>query len=352
VCREELYQRDYPYFSSSSQALLDHAQASAENLRSTYRLNADSFVVEVGSNDGYLLRNFLKWGIPALGVDPADGPTRAAIERGVLAIPAFFSSDLARRLAAIRKADVIIASNVVAHVDEINDFVQGFKDLLKPNGVTQFEFAYAVDTIQRGEFDQIYFEHIFYHTLHGLRRLFERHQLFVNDAVHLDIHGGSLRVFVQHDRAETDRLRQMLDYEKALGVDNFGFYEGFADTVKSMVSELRQLLLKSKQRGRIACYGAASKGCTLLNCLDLGEGFFDFVVDQNPHKHGKYLPGQKLPIYPTEHLSEQMPPYCLLLVWNFRDEVLKDQQAYRYRGGTFIIPGLPAEVIPPGAMAA
>jgi len=341
VPAEVLYRAEYPYFSSSSPALLEHAAEIAESLIVDRKLGRNSFVVEVASNDGYLLKNFVKHGIPCLGIDPAKGPAESANSIGVPTLNKFFNSAMAKKLAQKDGllADVMIANNVVAHVDAINDFVAGFASMLKPAGIAVFEFAYAVDLIQNCEFDTMYHEHLFYHTLHGLTPLFARHGLYLNDVKRLPIHGGSLRLFVSRDRKKSRALMELLRHEKALGVDQSGWYETFADRVSSLRDSLVAMLRAEKARGkRIACYGAAAKGSTMINYLNLGPGFFDFVVDANPHKQGKFMPGQKIPISHPDRLTADQPDFVLMLVWNFAGEVLRQQRAYRQAGGRFIIP--------------
>jgi SAM-dependent methyltransferase len=345
-----LYRRDYPYFSSSSPALLKHSAEHAEALVSKHRLGSHSFVVEIASNDGYLLRNFVDREIPCLGIDPADGPVAQANAAGVPTIHDFFGLQCAETLASQGQlADVLIANNVVAHVDDINDFVAGFARLLKPTGVAVFEFAYALDLIEHCEFDTIYHEHLFYHTLHGLTRLFDRHGLHLNDVERLPIHGGSLRLTVSRTPERSANLDALFSHEAALGVDEVSFYNEFADRVRALRDSLASLLISEKAKGkRIACYGAAAKGATLVNYLDLGEGFFEFVADANPFKQGKYMPGQRIPIRPPEQLVADQPDYVLLLVWNFAGEVMRQQATYRERGGSFIIPVPEPCIVPPG----
>jgi SAM-dependent methyltransferase len=348
-----LYRQNYPYFSSSSPALLKHSADHVASLLGKYRLGADSLVVEIASNDGYLLRNFIERGIACLGIDPAQGPAAAANAAGVPTINDFFDARLAEQLAEQGKlADLVVANNVLAHVDEINDFVAGVARILKPAGVAVFEFAYAVEMIERCEFDTIYHEHLFYHTLHGLTPLFQRHGLYLNDAELLAIHGGSLRLTVSRRPERSRRLGALFAHETALGVDDVAFYRDFADRVRALRDTLNALLLAEKAAGsRIACYGAAAKGATLVNYLDLGEGFFEFVVDANPHKQGKYLPGQRIPIHHPDHLRTAQPECTLLLVWNFAGEILRQQAPYRQRGGRFIIPvPEPCIVLPDAAI--
>jgi SAM-dependent methyltransferase len=346
-----LYRRDYPYFSSSSPALLKHSAEHVEALVARYGLGPHSFVVEVASNDGYLLRNFAARGIDCLGVDPADGPVARANAIGVPTVHDFFGSRCGDRLASEGKfADVVIANNVVAHVDDINDFVAGFARLLKPTGVAVFEFAYALDMIGHCEFDTIYHEHLFYHTLHGLTPLFRRHGLYLNDVERLPIHGGSLRLTVSRTPTRAMQLDALFSHEAEIGVDKVAFYDDFAERVRALRDSLAGLLLSEKKKGkRIACYGAAAKGATLLNYLDLGEGFFEFVVDANPYKQGKYMPGQRIPIRHPDQLLADQPDLVLLLVWNFAGEVLRQQVTYRKRGGSFIIPVPEPCIVPPEA---
>jgi len=346
---EILYQRDFPYYSSASPALVRHAAAISQRLIRERHLGAESLVVEVASNDGYLLRNFSAQKIPCLGIDPAAGPAEQARRTGIPTLTDFFTLKLADRLAAEgRFADVIIANNVLAHVDEINDFVAGFGRLLSPNGIAVFEVAYAVDMMQNCEFDTIYHEHHFYHTLHGLIPLFARHGLTVTDAERLPIHGGSLRIWVSHGGKRSPALDNLLDQERKLGVDRVRWYDGFSERVADLRSSLVRLLRAEKDRGkRIACYGAGAKGSTLVNCLDLEPSFFEYVADTNPYKHGKLMPGQHIPIVHPEHLLETQPDFVLLLSWNFAGEVLRQQAAYRAAGGRFIIPIPEPRVIEP-----
>jgi SAM-dependent methyltransferase len=346
-----LYRRDYPYFSSSSPALLKHSAEHVEALVRKYQLGPLSLVVEVASNDGYLLRNFVGREIDCLGIDPADGPVARANAIGIPTVHDFFGSQCAEKLASEGKlADIVLANNVIAHVDDINDFVAGFAHLLKPTGVAVFEFAYALDMIEHCEFDTIYHEHLFYHTLHGLTPLFQRHSLYLNDVERLPIHGGSLRLTVSRARARSKQLDALFAHEAALGVDKVSFYSDFADRVRALRDSLAGLLRSERAKGkRIACYGAAAKGATLVNYLDLGERFFEFVADANAHKQGKYMPGQRISIRHPDQLLAEQPDHVLLLVWNFAGEVMQQQAVYRERGGSFIIPIPEPCIIPPGA---
>jgi SAM-dependent methyltransferase len=243
----------------------------------------------------------------------------------------------------------MIANNVVAHVDKINDFVAAFARLLKPDGVAVFECAYAVDMIAKSEFDTIYHEHLFYHTLHGLKPLFERHGLHLNDVERLPIHGGSLRVFASRSDRRSDRLEALIAKEREEGVDTVDWCRDFAERTRKLRQSLIELLRREKAKGaRIACYGAAAKGATLVNYLDLEPGFFEFVADANPFKQGRFMPGQAIPIVHPDRLIERQPDLTLLLVWNFAGEVLRQQAHYRSAGGHFIVPVPQPCIIGPG----
>jgi hypothetical protein len=336
---EILYRRDYPYFSSANPSLLKHAQEHCEYLTKRFDIGADSLVVEIASNDGYLLRNFVGMA-QVLGIDPAVGPAREAERIGVPTINDFFCTKLAEKLASEGKqAKVIIASNVAAHVDQINDFLKAFKILLAPDGVISFEIAYAVDMIDKCEFDTIYHEHLFYHSLIGFKNLLERNGLYMNEATHLSIHGGSLRVYASHKPERTATLDAWLAREHNRGVDSVAFYNTFADQVKDNAENLRGLLKRLKRDGaRIACWGAASKGSTMLNYLGLGPDFFEWVIDISEQKQGKFMPGERLLIVAPQKLIEERPEYTLILVWNFADDVIRSQSDYREHGGRFIMP--------------
>jgi SAM-dependent methyltransferase len=332
-----LFGREYPYYSSFIPGLLAHSCEHVGSLLTERKLGAGSLVVEVASNDGYLLRNFVEAGIPVLGIEPAAGPAEAALRQGVPTRNAFFNSALAHELAG--QADIVIANNVVAHVDTINDFVAGLHVILKDDGFASLEFAYLRDLIEKSEFDTIYHEHVFYHSLTAIEPLLLRHGLYLNDAQRLAIHGGSLRVRASKRPGRSGRLDNLQNEERSLGMDALPYYLSFSERVDVLRDRLTMLLKQTRAKGaRLAAYGAAAKGATLLNSLPLEPDLLEFVVDRNPHKVGKFMPGVRLPIRALECLEQERPDYLLILAWNFADEIMEQNHSYGAAGGRFIVP--------------
>ena len=337
----EILFSNYVYFSSFSDTMLEHAKEAAASLIESRNLNIDSLVVEVASNDGYLLKNFLKAQIPVLGIEPAQNIARVAEENGVPTLSKFFNSQLAKNLRDQgRQADAILGNNVLAHVADLHGFVDGIKILLKKEGVAVFEAPYVGNIIDGLEFDTIYHEHLCYFSLTALDHLFSNAGLEICDVKKLAIHGGSIRVSVCHSRQEDDRgnVKEMLKEEREKGITKEAYYLDFAKKVNAMKAALKKLLAELKSQGHsIAAYGAAAKGATFLNSFGIGKQTLDFVADRSPHKQNKFMPGICIPILPAETLLEKMPDYVLLLSWNFADEILKQQESYMQRGGKFII---------------
>ena len=343
-----LFVDNYLYFSSFSDALVRHAKTHVDGLVAARGLGPDSFAVELASNDGYLLKAFQPHGVRVLGVDPAPDQAQAAVAAGVPTLQEFFGVELARRIRSEHgAADVVIANNVMAHVPELNDFVGGIAELLADDGLLTVENPCVQDLVDHGEFDTIYHEHFCYYSCTSVDALVRRHGMFLNHVEYFpDLHGGTLRWHIGKREDVSAEARRRLQAERDSGVTDFAYYADFAQRVERTRSDLRALLTRLKDEGaRVWAYGAAAKGSTLVNTVGLDTDLVEAVVDRNTWKQGLHMPGTHQPIRPVEDLLAEQPDYCLLLAWNFADEILQQQAEYVARGGRFIRPVPAVEVL-------
>ncbi|HET8773567.1 MAG TPA: class I SAM-dependent methyltransferase [Thermoanaerobaculia bacterium] len=333
---------DYAYFSSYSDTWLAHARDSCAAMTARFGLDGGSFVVEIASNDGYLLRNFVAAGIPSLGIEPAANIAHVARERGIDTEVAFFGRDTAARLAGERrKADLLLGNNVLAHVPDLNDFVAGLQVLLAPDGVVAMEFPHLLELIVHNQFDTIYHEHFSYFSMFTVRQVFAAHGLEIFDVDRLPTHGGSLRIYAAHAGRRTvdERVTSLEAEERARGLDRLETYERFGEEVQETKRVLLDFLIRAKEeRKRIAAYGAPAKGNTLLNYCGIRTDFIDYTVDRSPYKQGLFLPGSHIPIHAPQRILETKPDYVLILPWNLREEIAGQMSGIREWGGRFVIP--------------
>jgi SAM-dependent methyltransferase len=335
---------DYAYFSSYSDTWLQHAERFAGTVSGRFGMGTASQIVEIASNDGYLLQYFKQRGVPVLGIEPAVNVARAAEEKGIPTRVEFFGTQCAGQLASEGvRADLIVANNVLAHVPSANDFVEGIRMLLAPQGVATLEFPHLLRMMLENQFDTIYHEHFSYFSLLAADRLFGRHALRVFDVEELLTHGGSLRLYVCHageaKHARTSAVDKVLADERSARLDSLDAYAAFQEQVRATKRGLLKFLIDTKNAGkRIAAYGAAAKGNTLLNYCGIRGDFLDFVADRSPHKQGRYLPGTHIPIVHPERIREARPDLLLILPWNIKDEVMQQNAFIREWGGRFVVP--------------
>jgi SAM-dependent methyltransferase len=335
---------DYAYFSSYSDSWLAHAKAYTDLITQRLNLSAKSLVVELASNDGYLLQYFVEKGIPVLGIEPAANVAAVAVKKGVPTLVEFFGVNLAQKLAGRgQQADLIAGNNVLAQVPDINDFVEGIRILLKPSGVVTIEFPHLMQLIDNNQLDTIYHEHFSYFSLLASEAIFAAHKLTIFDVDQLPTHGGSLRIYARHvsdgSKPVGNRVIELRASEIAAGYNRLEIYGKFSEKAKATKRGILEFLINAKRQGKsIVGYGAPGKGNTLLNYCGIRSDFLDYTVDRNPHKHGKFLPGTHIPIFPPDKISQTKPDYLFILPWNIKDEIMKQMSYIRDWGGKFVVP--------------
>jgi 2-polyprenyl-3-methyl-5-hydroxy-6-metoxy-1,4-benzoquinol methylase len=345
---------DYAYFSSYSESWLRHAKEYTELMVQRFDFNTGTQVVEIASNDGYLLQYFHKKGIPVLGIEPAANTAKVAIEKGIPSIAKFFGVQTAKELRAEGKqADLLIGNNVLAHVPDVNDFVAGINIMLKPNGILTIEFPHLLQLMQQNQYDTIYHEHFSYFSFLTVEKIFAAHNMILFDVEELSTHGGSLRIYGKHKGAElphiSERVNQLKEKEMTAGLDTLGTYITFGEKVKQNKRKLLSFLLAAKAEGKtIVGYGAPAKGNTLLNYCGVNTDFIEYTVDINPHKQGLFLPGTRIPIYHPDKIRETKPDYVLILPWNLKEEIMEQIKIGEW-GGQFVLP-IPEVQICPSAV--
>jgi hypothetical protein len=344
VSGERIFGIEYAYFSSFSDTWLNHCERYAEMIIERLGLDARSQVVEVASNDGYMLKNFVARGVPALGIEPAPNVAATAVEKGVPTLVKFFGTETARGLVeAGTRANLLIGNNVLAHVPDLNDFVEGLRTLLESDGTLTMEFPHLQRMIEGNQFDTIYQEHYCYFSLLAVSQVFEAHGLTIFDVEELPTHGGSLRIYARPtedaSRPVTDAVKTLDARERELGYDRLETYRAFAEQVAETKRQLLDFLIRAKRDGKsVAGYGAPGKGNTLLNYCGVRQDFVDYTVDRNPYKHGKFLPGTHIPVFPPDRIAETRPDYVLILPWNLKDEIMEQLAYIREWGGRFVVP--------------
>jgi len=350
VKREAIF-TEYAYFSSYSDSWLAHARRYTEQMIAELGLSGESKVMEVASNDGYLLQYFVERGIPVLGIEPAANVAQAAVAKGVPTLIEFFGVATARELAAKgQRADLLIGNNVLAQVPDLNDFVGGMKAVLAPRGVITVEFPHLMRLVEENQFDTIYHEHFSYFSLYSATQIFAAHGLTIYDVEEIETHGGSLRIYACHrddERVITARVAELRAREIDAGLDRLAYYADFAERVRETKRKLLDFLIAAKRAGKsIVGYGAPGKGNTLLNYCGIRTDFLDYTVDRNPYKHGRFLPGTHIPIFPPGRIRDTQPDYVLILPWNVKQEIMSQLAYIREWGGQFVIPIPEVSVVP------
>lgn len=340
ISPEILFDGNYRYLSSKIPSVITNAQKNGYNLMKSKNLDANSLVIEIASNDGYLLRFFKEKKIPILGIEPSKLPAEEAEKIGIPTIKDFFGIELAKALIEQKKyADIIVANNVLAHVPDLNGFVKGISMILKQNGIAVIEIPYLVNLIELTQFDTIYHQHRCYFSVTALDILFRRHGMFINAIVELPTQGGSLRLYIQHKEHVMPSVKRFMRMEQIKGVKNITYYQDFATRVLTIKTQLMQMLTSIKEQGKqIVGYGAAAKGNTLMSYCGIDKNHLDYIADINPMKHGCFMSGNHLPIYSTKRIAEDEPDYLLILAWNYVREILEQEKMFRKKGGKFIVP--------------
>jgi len=335
---------DYLYFASYSDSWLAHAKAYTDQMVRRFPITEKSLVVEIASNDGYLLQYFVEKKVPVLGIEPAANVAAVAMQKSIPSLVKFFGSGTARELVASgKRADLLLGNNVLAHVPDINDFVSGMKILLKPQGLITMEFPHLMRLMEQNQFDTIYHEHFSYLSFSTVEKIFARHGLTLFDVEELPTHGGSLRIYARHAEDSSKpidpRVMELRTREETAGFSRLGTYSQFAEQVKETKRKLLEFLIRAKQNGKkIVGYGAPGKGNTLLNYCGIRTDFLDYTVDRSPHKQGKFCPGSRIPIYSPDRIRETRPDFLLILPWNLKDEIMQQHSYLRDWGGKFVVP--------------
>lgn len=341
---DAIFDSNYAYFSSYSTSWLAHAKKYTELMTKRFTLNNYSQVIEIASNDGYLLQYFQEKNIPVLGIEPTANTAAAAKEKGIESVVDFFGVRLAQKLALENiKADLLLGNNVLAHVPDINDFVAGMQIILKPEGIITMEFPHLLQLIENQQFDTIYHEHFSYLSFSTVQKIFAHHKLTLFDVEELNTHGGSLRIYAKHIDNQTHSISEnvnlLIEKEKQYGLDTIDYYNNFTEKALKVKTDLLMFLLNQKKEGKkVAAYGAAAKGNTLLNYCGIKSDLIDFVVDANPHKQGKFLPASHIPVVSEVILKENKPDYVIILPWNLKEEITKQLAYIKSWGGSFVIP--------------
>lgn len=339
----EIFDGEYAYFSSVSTTWLEHSKKYTEKMMMEFGVNTNSLVIEIASNDGYLLQYFKEQGVPVLGIEPTANTAAAAKEKGIDSVIDFFGVRLANSLVAKgTKADLLLGNNVLAHVPDINDFIGGLKILLNPDGVITFEFPHLLQLIDKNQFDTIYHEHFSYLSFYTVKQIFESKGLEMFDVEEIPTHGGSLRIYAKHKEDTTksisENVAKLIAKELKKGINDLNYYKGFQECAEKIKLDLWSFLIEQKRNGKkVAAYGAAAKGNTFLNYCGIKNDLVDFVVDASPHKQGKYLPGSHIPIVNEEYIRLNKPDYILILPWNIKEEIFKQLDYIKKWDGKFVI---------------